>query len=138
MGGKSSEGNHFVAEEFVVEGPALQIVDGGRLRFLVRTMDDEKTEEIRPSRLQHGPCFRLEPNLMLVAFVVRRSAQEVRGLAEEESLFFRELAEDSEVLVEIGSTALKARNCFAAASELRNKCWERDSFRSEAWFMVGH
>ncbi len=47
IGGKCAEEHHFVSEEFVVEGPALQIVDGGSLRFLVRAMDDEKTEEIR-------------------------------------------------------------------------------------------
>lgn len=28
IGGKSAEENHFVTEEFVVKGPALQIVDG--------------------------------------------------------------------------------------------------------------
>ena len=78
------------------------------------------------------------PGLVLVAFLVGRAAQFVRWGLEEEALLGCDMAEDSEFLVEIGSTALKARNCFAAASELCNKCLERDSRRSVAWSMGGH
>ena len=60
-----------------------------------------------------------------------------RGM-EEESAFFGVLSENSEFLVEIGRTALKARNCFAAASELFNGCFKRDSRSGVAWFMSGH
>ena len=98
----------------------------------------QKPEEIRPRCLENVASFGLEPNLVFVAFVVRRAAQDGWCLVKEEPAFFRKLAEDSEVLAEIGRTSLKARNCFAAASELCNKCLERDSLSSKAWFMRGH
>ncbi len=91
-----------------------------------------------PSGLQHGFGIGPIPDLVFVAFFVRNPAQFVRRGLEEEVLLRGELAEDSEFLVEIGRTALKARNCLAAASELCNKCLERDSRRSVAWFMGGH
>jgi len=75
---------------------------------------------------------------MLVSFLVGNAAQFVRWILEEEVLLCSDLAEDGEFLVVIGRTSLKARNCFAAASELCNKCLERDSRRSAAWFMGGH
>ena len=37
--------------------------------------------------------------------------------------------------VETGRTALKARNCLAAASKFCNKFLERDSRNSAAWFI---
>ena len=101
-------------------------------------MDDEKSEEVRPSCFEHrlGPLQ--IPDLVFVSFLVRSAAQFVRRGLEEEPLLVGDLVEDSEFLMEIGSTALNARNCFAAASELCNKCLERDSRRSVAWFMNGH
>ncbi len=75
---------------------------------------------------------------MLVPFVVRRSAQFFRRSREAKSEFFDVGSEDSELFMEIGRTALKARNCFAAASELFNVCFERDSRSRLAWFMGGH
>lgn len=44
---------------------------------------------------------------------------------------------DTEFLVEIGITALKARNCRTAASVLCNRCLERDSRNCSALFIVG-
>ena len=56
------------------------------------------------------------PVLVLFSFLVRSAAQFVRRGLEEEPLLVGDLVEDTEFLVEIGSTALKRRNCFAAAS----------------------
>lgn len=42
---------------------------------------------------------------------------------------------DSDFLVVTGRTSLKARSCFAAASELFNVCLERDSRSRAAWLM---
>jgi len=75
---------------------------------------------------------------MLGSFLVGDAAQLDRWLLEEKSLLCGDLAEDGEFFVVIGRTSLKARNCFTAASELCNKCLERDSRRSVAWFMKGH
>ena len=75
---------------------------------------------------------------MFVSFVVGCAIQFGRRCLEDESALFCADSEDSEFLVVIGRTALKARNCFAAASELCNKCFERDSRSSVAWFMGGH
>ena len=75
---------------------------------------------------------------MLVSLVVRRLAQRGWRIGEEEAGFFSVGVEDSEFFVVIGRTALKARNCFAAASELCNKCLERDSRSREACVMAGH
>jgi hypothetical protein len=75
---------------------------------------------------------------LLVALVVRWAAQLGWWPGEEEVVFRGVAAEDSEFLVVIGRTALKARSCFAAASELFNVCLERDSRSSVARFMGGH
>jgi hypothetical protein len=75
---------------------------------------------------------------VLVAFVVRRAAQLGRGLGEVEAGFVGVGVENSEFLLVIGRTALKASNCFAAASEFFNKCFERDSRNCMAWFMGRH
>ena len=75
---------------------------------------------------------------MLVSLFVGNTAQFVRRGLEEDVLFRGELSENSELFLVIGRTALKARSCLAAASELCNKCLERDSRRSMAWFMGGH
>ena len=72
---------------------------------------------------------------MFVSFVVGGAAQFGRRILEDESALLCIGAEDSEFLVEIGRTSLKARNCFAAASELCNKCFERDSRSSVACLM---
>jgi len=53
---------------------------------------------------------------MLVALVFGRAAQFFRGRSEEEASFPGVAPEDGDFLVEIGRTALKARNCFTAAS----------------------
>jgi hypothetical protein len=91
--------------------------------------DDEAAVGIRSRKI---------PDLVLVALVVRRAAQFVRSDREEEAALVGVVAEDSEFLVVIGRTALKARSCFAAASELFNVCLERDSRSSVARFMGGH
>lgn len=72
---------------------------------------------------------------MFVSFVVGCPVQFDRRGLEDESALVCAGAEDSEFLVVIGRTALKACNCFEAASELCNKCFERDSRSSVAWFM---
>ena len=45
------------------------------------------------------------------------------------------LPEDAEFFELMGWAALNTRNCFAAASEFRNMCFERDSRSSVIWFM---
>jgi hypothetical protein len=75
---------------------------------------------------------------MFVSLLVGNTAQFVRLGLEEEVLFACDLSENGEFFSVIGITALKARNCFAAASELCNKCLERDSRSIMAWFMGGH
>lgn len=64
---------------------------------------------------------------MLVAFVVGWAVQRGWRTREDVSALFDVVAENSDFLDEIGKTSLKARNCFAAASELFNKCFERES-----------
>lgn len=75
---------------------------------------------------------------MLVSLFVGNLAQLDGRRFEEEALRVGDFEKQGEFLSVIGITALKARNCFAAASELCNKCLERDSRRSMAWFMGGH
>lgn len=116
VGSASAEKTDIVPEEFVVENPALQVGDGGGFGLVVRPMNDEQSEEVGPGGFQHGLGIGQKPDLVLVAFLVRDAAQFVRRGLEEEPLLVGGLVEDSEFLVEIGSTALKARNCFAAAS----------------------
>ena len=60
--------------------------------------------------------LRVKPNLMLISLVVRRAVQVGWFVGKVEAGFFGVGAEDSEFLVVIGRTALKARNCFTAAS----------------------
>jgi hypothetical protein len=105
-----------VAEDLIVKMPALQVVDGRGFVFLVGSVDDEQAEEVGPGGLEIGSGFLLEPDLMFVSFVVGCPVQFDRRGLEDESVLFCVGAEDSEFLVEIGRTALKARNCFAAAS----------------------
>jgi hypothetical protein len=71
-------------------------------------MDDEQSEEIGPGGLENGPFVAEEPDLMLVALVVGRTDQFFRRTLEEEASFTDVVAEDSDFLVEIGRTALKA------------------------------
>ena len=75
---------------------------------------------------------------MLVSLVVGRAFQVGWRFGKVEAGFLGVGAEYSEFLVVIGSTALKARSCFAAAAEVFNVCFERDSRSSVAWFMGGH
>jgi hypothetical protein len=121
----------------VVQVPALQIGDGRGFLLLVGPVDDQQAEEIRPSGFEDSLGAGKIPDLVLVALVVGRAAQLGRWLGEEEAVFRGIAAEDSEFLAVIGRTALKARNCFAAASELFNVCLERDSRSSVARFMRG-
>ena len=106
--------------------------------LLVRAMDNEQADEVWPRCLEHRLGLGTIPDLMLVSFLVGDAAQFVRRGFEEQRLFSGVLAEDCELLVVIGRTSLKARNCVAAASELCNKCLERDSRRSVAWFTGGN
>jgi hypothetical protein len=101
-------------------------------------MHDEHAEEVRPGGFEVAFGSWLIPNLMLVALFVGNPAQLVWRSLEEEVLPEGDFEEDGEFLSVIGITALKARNCFTAASELCNKCLERDSRRSAAWFMGRH
>jgi len=118
--------------------PAFQIGDGRCFVLFVRPVEDKKSEETRPCRFEHGPGIRQELNLMFVAFVVRRATQFGWRIPEVETCFPGVTVEDSDFLEVMGRTALKARNCFAAASELFNVCFERDSRRKLAWFMGRH
>ena len=111
-----TEKDDLVTENLIVKMPALQIGDGGRLVFLVGPVNDEKPEKVGPSGFEVGFRFLLEPDLVFVSFVVGSLIQFDRRGLEDESVLFCVGAEDSEFLVEIGRTALKARNCFAAAS----------------------
>ena len=67
-----------VAEDIVVKMPTLQIGDGGCLVFLVRSMDDEETEEVGPSGFENHFAMRKIPHLMFVSLFVGCSAQFVR------------------------------------------------------------
>lgn len=79
-------------------------------------MDRWHPEEVGPSDLQHRFLVLKEPDLMLVALVVGRTAQFCRWSPEAEAVLADVVVEDADFLVEIGRTALKARNCFTAAS----------------------
>ena len=46
--------------------------------------------------------------------------------------------EDFEVFSEMGSTALKTRNCFAASEELRKMCFKREAAKSGYLLTRGH
>jgi hypothetical protein len=113
---ESANEGDIVSEKVVVEGPALEVVDRGGTTFLAGTMDQQQSEKIGPRRLENRFLMTEEPDLMLVALVVGRSAQFFRRSFEEETVFVDIVEEDSDFLVEIGRTALKARNCFTAAS----------------------
>ena len=75
---------------------------------------------------------------MFVSFVVGRADQRGWRTGKEEIVLPGVISENSDFFDEIGRTALKARNCFTAASEVFNKCFERDSRSKVIWFMAGH
>jgi len=103
--------------------------------LLMGPVDHQQSEKVGPSGFEVGLRCLVEPDLMLVALVVWRAAQFGRRPVEDESDFGGVAAEDGEFFVEIGRTALKARSCLTAASELFNVCFKRDSRSSVAWFM---
>lgn len=113
---ESSNEGDAVSEKVVVETPALEVVARGGAAFLTGTMDHQQTEKIGPRRFEDRFLMTDEPDLMFVALVVGRSAQFFRRRFKEETAFSTPVEEDSDFLVEIGRTALKARNCFTAAS----------------------
>ncbi len=86
----------------------------------------------------HQDEIRIEPDLVLVPLIVGSPAQLGRRLCEDKSFFRGIGSEDGKFLEVMGRTALKTRNCLAAASELVNVCLERDSRSSVIWFMAGH
>lgn len=133
-----SEETDVIAEEFVVEKPTLQLVDRRGLGFLILAMDDKQAEKVPPSGFQETGRICQEPHLMLVPLIIRSPAQFGRWLREDEFLLGGVGPEDGEFFEVMGRTALKTRNCLAAASELVNVCLERESRSSVIWFMAGH
>lgn len=115
-----------------MELPALQIVNGRGFVFLAGTMNDKRSKKVGPSGLEEDLPGRKVPNLVLVALFVRCTTQFRRRFGEVEAPLFGIGTKNSEFLAVIGRTALKARSCFAAASELFNVCFERDSRSSVA------
>jgi len=75
---------------------------------------------------------------VLITFIGRRSGY-FGWLAREDELgLLGVAAEDFEVFSEIGSTALKTRNCFAASEEFRNVCFKREAAKLGYLLMSGH
>ncbi len=107
---------YFVPEELVVELPAFQIGDGRGFGFLMGAVNDEEAEEVWPCGFEVGGLVFIKPDLMLVALLVGGAAQLVWRGAEDEAGFIGIGAENSEFLLVIGRTSLKARNCFTASS----------------------
>lgn len=138
IGLERSEEYDFISKEFIMKEPAFQISDRRGLVFLILPMNHQESVKTRPSGFEKTGGIRQIPNLMLVAFVVGRAAQLWRPGSKEELLFFGVAVEDLEFFEEMGRTALKTSNCFAAASEFFNVCLERDSRSREAWIMGGH
>ena len=71
VGGKDAEETDIVAEEFIVERPAFQIIDRRRFALLTWAVDDKQAEKVGPGGFQHGLGLRTVPDLMLVSFLVR-------------------------------------------------------------------
>lgn len=91
-----------IPKEFVVQLPALQVINWRGLVILVGALHDEQAKEIRPGRLVEG-CGRLvEPHLMLVALVVGRALYDFRWTRKVTLLFASVLLEDLALFPEIG------------------------------------
>ena len=73
--------------------------------------------------------------MMLVSLIGGRLAQFGRPEVEDETLFVSVACEDLEFLFEIGRTALKTANCFAASAEFFKMCFERESLKV-CWFHI--
>jgi len=116
VGALNAKKDDFIAEDFIVEVPTLQIVDGRCLALLVGTVNDEQTKKVGPGGLEKTLCIGKVPDLMFIALLVRQATQVWRGGFNEEVPFRDVAEEDGEFLVEIGSTSLKTRNCFTAAA----------------------
>jgi hypothetical protein len=72
-----------------------------------------------------------------VPLLIRRTTQRFGRCSEDEPSLGCVSSKNTDFLEVMGRTALKTRNCFAAATEFFNMCLERYSRRSAIWFMVG-
>ena len=75
VGLECAKEDHLISKDFIVKEPAFQIGDRRGLALLVGAVDDEQAEEAGPSGFQVGLRCLVEPDLMLVAFVVGRPAR---------------------------------------------------------------